>query len=105
MIGQERKHQGFQQPNLLPTSIEDLESSFGIIKVFPNPTTQTLIIAREKGQRLEVKLMDMRGKVVKEESLHQLRQEWDLSELAMGFYELRMSDGKKTARTIKIEKK
>lgn len=97
--------QGFQQSSLKVTSIEKASTSFGNIKVYPNPTVGSIYVEREKGQQLEVRLMDMKGSLVMKKNIQALIGELDLSHIANGVYLLRMSDGKKLIQTIRIEKK
>ncbi|MCI4666792.1 MAG: T9SS type A sorting domain-containing protein [Bacteroidia bacterium] len=97
--------QGFQQPSLTSTSIEELASSFGTIKVYPNPTSNRLFIERERGQNLQVMLLDMKGSMVLQKTIQPLMGELNLSSYANGIYVLRMTDGKKFAQTIRIEKR
>ena len=98
-------NQGFQQGTLTGgTSIDDLYANFGLIKIFPNPTTQTLYIEREYGQKLFIRLSDMRGKELMRRNFEQLYGQLDLSHLAEGVYLLHLSDGEKIGKTVRIQK-
>lgn len=96
--------QGFQQPALTATSIKTPQNQFGEIKVYPNPTSQSLFIERERGQRLDVQLMDMKGSLIMSESLHTLRGKLDVSSISRGVYLLKMTDGKNFTKTVRVEK-
>ena len=96
--------QGFQQGTLSGTAIDDLYTTFGLIKVFPNPTTQMLRIQREHGQELHIRLSDIRGRELMRRSYRELYSELDLSHLAEGVYLLHLSNGDKIGKTIRIQK-
>lgn len=96
--------QGFHQPTITPTSIDDLASSLGTIKVYPNPTSGNLFIEREKRGDLQLMLWDMKGSVVMQVNMSDVMQELDLSQLTEGIYILRMSDGQTVSKSIKIKK-
>ncbi|MEO0470247.1 MAG: T9SS type A sorting domain-containing protein [Bacteroidota bacterium] len=96
--------QGFHQPELQATSVEELASSLGTITVYPNPTTGRITIEREKAGQLNLMLLDVSGRVVLQKGFSVLVSDLDLSQLSQGIYILRMSDGERSARSIRIQK-
>lgn len=96
--------QGFHQPALQTTSIEDLASDLGQIKVYPNPTSGVISVEKEKNGALQMLLLDMRGRVVLTHQSSALLSQLDLSDVPAGVYVLRMSDGKKATKSIRIQK-
>ncbi|MEL7530106.1 MAG: T9SS type A sorting domain-containing protein [Bacteroidota bacterium] len=96
--------QGFQQPSLSTTAIGGPVSSFGIVKVYPNPTSSSLSIEREKQGELQLLLLDMRGSVIQRTSTTGLLHQLDLSELPKGIYVLRMSDREQASQSFRIVK-
>lgn len=97
--------QGFQQPALIITSINEPASPFGSVKVYPNPTVDGVFIEREKGQILQLTIYDMKGSLVMQRSIEPLLSQVDLSALSEGVYTLRLTDGKRYAQAIRIEKR
>ncbi|MCI4670568.1 MAG: T9SS type A sorting domain-containing protein [Bacteroidia bacterium] len=96
--------QGYHQPVLKVTSIENLAPNLGNIKVYPNPSSGTIFIESERSQSLELHLMDMRGRVLIQKNVNATMNSLDLSTLSRGIYILRMSDGRKAIKSVRIEK-
>lgn len=96
--------QGFHQPALQTTSLEDLDSHVGTVTVYPNPTTDRISIQTEKTGVLQAVLWDMSGRVVLQATTSATNTELDLSELPDGIYLLNLSDGQHTAQSIRINK-
>lgn len=96
--------QGFHQPTVQITSLKDLAASLGTIKVYPNPTTSSLSIESEKHGNLQVALWDMNGRLLLQKRLSATISQLELSHLPQGIYVLRMTDGQRATRSIRIEK-
>jgi len=96
--------QGFHQPSLKATSVEKAITNFGTIKVYPNPTVGSIYVEREKGQQLEVRLMDIKGSLILKQSIQPLKGELDLTPFANGIYLLQMSDVNHFTYTVRIKK-
>lgn len=97
--------QGFHQPTVQTTSIEDFASRFGTIKVYPNPTASTISIEREKSGNLQLTLLDLKGSTLLQTDLNTMTSTLDLSHFPSGIYVLRLSDGTHAAQSLKIEKR
>ena len=82
--------QGFHQGELrVSTSVENIEIN---TKVYPNPTTQYLIIELEKNVNAELMVYDITGKLVlKDKLIDQQRKELDFSFLTQGNYLLHIN--------------
>lgn len=96
--------QGFHQPTITTTSINDPGSLLGTIKVYPNPTAGTLTVERDRSGTLSFVVLDIKGSRVLEKSVSTAYSELDLSNLPSGVYVLRMSDGAQAAQSIRIQK-
>lgn len=96
--------QGFHQPDNNTTSLEDLASVVGTITVYPNPTTDFIVIETEQAGNLELVLFDMSGRSVLRQNVSGSSSQLDLSGLPDGSYLLRLSDGQQAARSIRISK-
>ena len=96
--------QGFHQPSLSTTSIGDPVASLGIIKVYPNPTSSSISIEREKPGELQLQLLDMRGSILRKQTFNGTQSELDLSDLPNGIYVLRMSDREQASQSLRIIK-
>ncbi|MEM7660587.1 MAG: T9SS type A sorting domain-containing protein [Bacteroidota bacterium] len=96
--------QGFHQPLLQTTSIEELADPLGEIKVYPNPTSDRLFIEKEGAATLQVMVWDLSGRMLLRQSVSGPLGELDLAHLPAGVYVLRLSDGQATAPAIRIEK-
>ncbi|MEL6674619.1 MAG: T9SS type A sorting domain-containing protein [Bacteroidota bacterium] len=96
--------QGFHQPALQVTSIDDFAAALGPIKVYPNPVAGRLTIEQEKSQPLLGILFDLQGRVLLQQALSMTSHTLDLSHLPAGMYVLRLSDGQRAVRSFRIEK-
>ena len=102
--------QGFQQPELLITKVE--EAAAGIaVSIYPNPSAGQVSIAfsSTEARKVEMQVLDMSGKLVSkhEEALAQGAQtvSIDLTSLAAGQYMLKITDTKNNTRsTYNIQK-
>jgi len=99
---------GFQQSDLIPTSIE--EQSPNLLKIFPNPCSDYLYIDMNNKEQTELKviLFDNYGRKYYEEKITysgSVKHEIDMSTLPRGIYFLRINSISKTKNdinTIKI---
>lgn len=92
-------NQGFQQGNLFVTSIdEELDLDF-IIKAYPNPVLDILIIETQD-QDKEYQIIDLHGEVIKNGIITSEKEEIDFAGLPSGVYFLSIS-GNKTHKVIK----
>jgi hypothetical protein len=82
--------QGFHQGTLkVTTSVENITIK---TKVYPNPTTQYLIIELEKSVSADLSVYDINGKLVlKDKLIDQARKELDFSFLKQGNYFLHIN--------------
>ena len=96
--------QGFHQPKLNATAIEDFTPDFGAVKVYPNPTSGSIFIEREKSGSLELTLLDMKGSIIMQKTVLSAFGNLNLSHLPKGIYILRMYDEKKASKSIRIKK-
>ncbi len=103
--GQTTMTQGFHQPYLMVTALEDLKESLQV-RVFPNPTTNFLNIEfGESTERIGLALIDASGKqLLVRENLSSFTS-LDLSSFAAGTYFLRLTDKHaKSVKTFNIQK-
>ncbi|MEL6698377.1 MAG: T9SS type A sorting domain-containing protein [Bacteroidota bacterium] len=96
--------QGFHQPTDQVTSIEDPISQLDDVRVFPNPTSESLFVERTKMGNLDLVLWDMKGTVIMQTRMLTTSQSLDLSHLPSGVYVLRMSDEDQATRSVRIQK-
>jgi len=82
--------QGFHQGNLkVSTSVENIDI---MTKVYPNPTTNFLIVELEKNVNAELLVYDINGKIVIKDKLNEERQkQLDFSFLTQGNYLLHIN--------------
>ena len=97
--------QGFHQPNISVTFIEDIQINFSV-NIFPNPVTDIVTIKlenQEKGYRL--KLFDLAGKLILDDSINSNEILIPFSAYSTGVYFLVFTDRKnKKLKTYKIQK-
>lgn len=91
--------QGFQQGNMVVTSNREIEAGF-ILKAYPNPVLDKLIIESEK-QDLPFKILDIHGKVLENGIIHSSSFELDFTSYSSGIYFLWVEEN----QTHKIIKK
>lgn len=102
--------QGFQQPEILITGIEDNNAGVSVA-VYPNPSAGQLSVKFVSAEERKVKmqLFDMNGKLVHEQEASVAAGEqvfyMNITSLAIGQYTLRITDTeKKTQSTYKLQK-
>lgn len=96
--------QGFHQPTVLTTNVEEVADRFGTVTVYPNPTPGGIVIERQQSGDLHVLLSDLSGRVILQRHMSDAERTLDLSHLPQGMYLLRLSDGQQAARSIRIQK-
>ncbi len=101
--------QGFQQPTLNVTLIDETEEFDFQFNVYPNPTTDFIIIdvLSENEMACTAELFDMSGKLLFRKSIKgkELRENIDLSNYSSNLYILRILDnGGEFLKTYKIRK-
>jgi len=97
--------QGFHQTLLIITNIEDFIEDFSV-NISPNPTSEFINLNVEKFDGVSFRLLDITGKIVKQEVLNQSTTKVSLSTYPNGIYlvALIQKDNKKI-KTYKIIKK
>lgn len=100
--------QGFHQPNLLITALEEDVPQLMDIALYPNPTAHqiTLHVSEHEGA-LQTRLFDMHGKLLLDEQMEQdaLSRTFDLSQLPSAHYVLHVrsaADGR--SKSFKIQR-
>lgn len=91
--------EGFHQPEILITSVEEENLTDISLNIFPNPTTQFVNIElRNNESNLSAVVLDMTGKTIMTKNIEAFQMEtgFDLSGLAAGGYLLQITekDGK-----------
>ena len=97
-------NQGFQQPIGNITSIENPFTNLGLIKVYPNPASNSLFVEKEKAGELKLSLRDIRGRILLESISSGQSAQLNISTLPPGIYILSMSDEKQASQNIRIQK-
>jgi hypothetical protein len=78
--------QGFNQTNLVITTVEEfLTENFNVI-AFPNPTNDFVIIKSDKSELLNYQLFDLKGNLLKQETNNNSIQQISLKQLPTGIY-------------------
>ncbi len=101
--------QGFQQPTLKVTLIDEAEEFDFQFNVYPNPTTDFIIIdvLSENEMACTAELFDMSGKLLFRKSLKgkELRENIDISNYSSNLYILKILDNSgEFLKTYKIQK-
>jgi hypothetical protein len=98
--------QGFQQNNLFAVSIRELKELDFEISVYPNPVQDivTLQIPAEKMGGKQYKLYDTNGKLLEIKSLEEAETKISFSQLIPAAYLLKICEGEKELKTVKIVK-
>lgn len=95
--------QGFHQPQIAITSIDDPEGLMNLVSIGPNPTEGRLLIQTE--QELTIRLFDLKGAQLLTWNLAQASTEVDLSHLPAGMYVLQINQPSSRNMTMKILKR
>ena len=100
--------QGFHQPGVQATIIEEVLPGYIKINVFPNPATESITVNLENNTlKLNVELYDMTGKLLISKEIEPLQSSFvvNVRDLANAGYLLRIhSEDKKYNATYKIQK-
>jgi len=98
--------QGFQQPNLLVSMINEAKDIGFTISAFPNPTSDIikLSIDREEVEGLEYMIFDFNGKLLKKKNIETSETEVPFLELQNGIYIIKIVDGERELKIFKIIK-
>lgn len=101
--------QGFHQPYLTITSVQDLPAEIGKIQVFPNPSADLVQIKMRFDQDREVRLqlLDVRGQIIWSQIVNgqQLEESTNIQSLPNGLYFLNiLLDDKQYSQSFKIQK-
>lgn len=101
--------QGFHQPSYVLVGLEPLGPLGLEVSVYPNPAQDFVYFEfqREIDSPLAVELVDLNGKVLQERKsiLQEDRLEFDLSQLSIGQYFLRLRmDGDREVQAYKIQR-
>jgi hypothetical protein len=103
--------QGFQQPELLPVGIKNVSLEDLYIKMYPNPTFNIvqLDLKYANTSTIDLQLVNALGQTIRTDKFHveknkQNNFQFDLSELASGVYQVRLSDKGNLLNTCKIQK-
>lgn len=99
--------QGFHQSKLVVTAIDEPEMLVSKLKVYPNPTSDYLMIHfTSEFQDKQYSLFDMNGKMIRINSISDSDTRIDVSTLASGTYLLRIGTTKSDRiQSFKIVKK
>lgn len=95
--------QGFHQPNLNSVNTFDGKPDL-VMKLFPNPTHDQVILEYSKNIKLQYILYDARGSLVREADLDSGATTIDLSNRPAGHYILNVFLGNEMIKTFTIEK-
>ena len=91
-------NQGFHQGNMYISSIENGMGLDVVIKAYPNPVMDILIIETEVQDKYQI--IDIQGEVLKNGIITSKKEEIDFTDLPTGIYFLQV-DQKKTHKIIK----
>ena len=96
--------QGFHQPQLIITAIEDIKDAFSI-KIFPNPTKAFIHLNLERPEdHFVYQLYDINGKLLKENVINDSQVIIQMGEFSSGSYFLVVKHKKEKLGTYKIQK-
>lgn len=82
--------QGFHQPEIRFTSIENYGNDF-VFTLYPNPTEQFVTVESTKEDNMQLHVFDLNGKAIMVSSVFQQKITVDLQTLAAGSYVLRIT--------------
>lgn len=98
--------QGFQQSRLIITAVQELQDLSYSVAAFPNPTTNYLKLKLEKDfpKTLDYLLMDINGKVISSAKIENGETDISFEDYVVGTYFIKIIQGKKEVKTIKVVK-
>ena len=97
--------QGFQQSNLTVTEIKNSNLENVNITLYPNPTTDLVILETNNITDLDFKIYSTNGKLLKTEKVNNTETQIFFTEYSSGIYFLTISNTKKQIKTFQIIKK
>ena len=97
--------QGFHQTLLTVVSVEDLAVDF-VVNIFPNPTAEFVNLKIEKFNGMTIRLFDLTGKELQQETLRQSTTQISVTDYPKGTYLLTLINNENNKiKTYKIIKK
>jgi len=98
--------QGFHQPHLVVTSIDEIPGHDISIDAYPNPTTDFVNVRLhdDKYAEMEYSLFDEQGRLIRSSRLEGLITEVSLNEQQAGIYFLIITRGSEEIKTFKVVK-
>ncbi len=98
--------QGFHQSKLTVTAIDDIQVSDVEIKVYPNPTSDYVIVHFSKViEKPTYFLFDLSGRIIEQKSIESTDVKIDMTSFAGGSYILKLNNGQKPLQAFKIIKR
>ena len=97
---------GFQQGALTVTSIDEKTTDATFLTVFPNPTTDKVIIKQSQAEakKLHYDLYSLDGKVLASAQINSTEQTVDFSTLTKGIYIIKVYSDKEVIKSYRIMK-
>ena len=104
-VGSDMLTQGFHQPNLLATSLNNVETDYSVL-VFPNPSIDFIQLQFQNlKQVVRVELMSSEGKLLQSREVNTTSElQLDMSTYAAGTYLLSVLDGQSKVKTYQVIK-
>ena len=104
-VGSDMLTQGFQQPNLMITSINDLETEY-LVSIFPNPTIDYVQLQFQNlKEAVTVELMSSDGKLLQSKEVNTASElQMDMSKYSAGTYLLSVKDSHSKVKTYQVIK-
>ncbi len=104
-VGSDMLTQGFQQPNLLATSINNVETDYSVL-VFPNPSIDFIQLQfHNLKQILTIDLFSSDGKLLQSKEVNTVSElQIDMSKYAAGTYLLSVKDSNSKIKTYQVIK-
>jgi len=97
--------QGVQQPFEIYTTVGIHETDINLeLSVYPNPTTNYLILKVEELEGITFQLFDLQGKVIENKKVMEMNTSIIMEELPKATYILKIAKNNKPVKTFKIIK-
>ena len=98
--------QGFHQSKLTVTAINDIQVLGVEIKVYPNPTSDFVIVHFSKVmEKPTYFLFDLSGRIIEQKNIESTDVKIDMTSYAGGSYILKVNSGQQPLQTFKIIKR
>lgn len=94
--------QGFHQPNLMITALNDVENTS--VSVYPNPTLTFLNVQLRTFENTIIELYSIEGKLLATQLANNNTMQMDMTNYAAGNYLLRITSSKGKTSSYKISK-